>query len=473
VICFELLQIDNEEEMETNDLKKMVQFESESKRLMEIENEQYVRKHFFNNLKINFKINLFDGGLSTDISKDFLNWPMPEKIQKAISQFSNLQSKLQNPKELPNFYSVNACVISPNLLQPDKYLDNKFTYYLTEYRKQILGQIKQVPQEKLKIILTGIQDSGKSYFLSDYVLRQRSLCKDSDCRILYINNSEEYCKMPLDYIISELVYELCFECEDENELSDFEYPPRKDKTITSKNQIVHWISYLRDHLTLVDLSSLRRFMKRMKKFLNAKGKKVILIWDQIHILYKKKASALDEKIFNIFCSRAIFDLIFVTSNGYDPIFKISLEDFQLYVNPFQMFNEIELKKLIRLDCDNYHPKDIMDLEIYTDMVLELIEGSISEYHLYKKIWNWSGFQCKILEKTFHEIKNDYITTRKEFIVNCEIKFMKEKIINFKNLMGYLECLRKFKAYRNYKAIKNLDERVIIYFNFFFNFLKLF
>ena len=158
----------------------------------------------------------------------------------ARNKFTNLQSKLQmkNLKEFPKFYKIDSTLLSPNLLQQDRYLESNFTYLSTKYRDLIYEKI-QKNQESEKIVLTGIQSSGKSFFLSDFVLRQRSLGENSKNRVLYVNNSEEYWANPIRYIINELIYALCFDCDEDKMLDDLADPPYQNSQINSKNQIIH------------------------------------------------------------------------------------------------------------------------------------------------------------------------------------------------------------------------------------------
>ena len=132
------------------------------------------------------------------------------------------------------------------------------------------------------------------------------------------------------------------------------------------------------------------------------------------------------------------------------------------MNSFQIFNDVEMKKIILLDSEVYHSKDIRNIHIYANMVFNLTQGSLSEYHHYKKAWNWIDRQCSIPEKNFEEIKENYIKMRKDFIRKSETKFREEKIKDMTDLMNYLDCLRKFRIYNNYKAIRDVDEKANLY-----------
>ena len=108
------------------------------------------------------------------------------------------------------------------------------------------------------------------------------------------------------------------------------------------------------------------FLAEMKNFFNNKGIKLILVWDQIN-------NAFNQQIFEM----------------------PGEKDVPLNVNPFETFNENELKQIIRLDCKNYHPKDFTDIESYSEKIFELVQGSLSEYHHFKKAWNWLNFESDI------------------------------------------------------------------------------
>jgi len=400
-----------------------------------------------------------------------------EKIKQTISKFSNLQSKLKNKKELPDLYSVNISLLSPNILQQEKYPEGIFTYYCTKYRKQMLSDVKNIIEKTNKIILTGIQDSGKSYFLSDFVLRHRLSGKDSEYRFIYVNNSEELTKDYETYIFSELIYAFCFDSMEDCELKDF--PPPPVIYGESKNQIFQWIQYLYKKF---NQHSLKDFLKKIKVYFNGKGIKVILVWDQINVLHRKETDIKKSlKIFEVFEKKKLFDLIFLSaSNMNDRIYKIRSEDEKIEVNPFLVFSESELQELIRLDCEKNHPKDIHDLTKYAKEVFVLTQGSLSEYHHYKTAWNWNLFNCKINEMTFRQIKDNYLKKRNKFIYAKEAKFQVEKIKNFDDLMDYVECLRKSILYKNYQTIKDPEEKALYFFPLkfilifrdFFNFWKI-
>ena len=143
--------------------------------------------------------------------------------------------------------------------------------------------------------------------------------------ILYINNSDEFCKKPTDYITSELIYGLCFDCMEENELKDLEYPPTIDENIKSKNKIVHWIQYLEKNFMPNDEKPLTTFLKIIKKFFNANGIKLILVWDQINILYSMETSNQNQNIFNALCTKILFDSIYYSaSNNNNQIISFAL-----------------------------------------------------------------------------------------------------------------------------------------------------
>jgi len=328
----------------------------------------------------------------------------------------------------------------------------------------MLNDVKNlIEKKKNKIILTGIPDSGKSYFLSDFVLRHRLSCQDSEYRIIYVNNSEEFTKDYNTYIFSELIYAFCFDVIEDCELENL--PPPPIIYGKSKNQIFQWIQYLDENL---DPKSLEVFLDNIKAYFNAKGIKLIVIWDQINVLnqnepYFKK----NLKIFEVFETKSLFNLIFVSApNNYDKIYKTRLEDKKIEVNPFLVFNEVELKKLISLECEKNHPKDIdiHHLSKYAKEIFELTQGSLSEYYHYKTAWKWTLFHCKINEMTFREIKDNYLKKRNKFIYTKEAKFQVEKIKNFDDLMDYVECLRKSILYKNYQSITDVEEKVIYVFS---------
>ena len=98
------------------------------------------------------------------------------------------------PSEMPNFYSINKRILSMNILQENRYFEEEFLYYNTKYRSEMKNQIDEYLSSNLnqRLFLKGLMTTGKSYFLSDYVLRKRAQGKNAKVRILYINNSEGF-----------------------------------------------------------------------------------------------------------------------------------------------------------------------------------------------------------------------------------------------------------------------------------------
>ena len=379
-----------------------------------------------------------------------------DKLEKIRGKFLNLESKAN---EFPSFYSVDLSKISPNELQSKKYLQEKFTYYLTEYRKKKLEEMKQIPFFRFKRYLTGIQDSGKSFFLSDFVLRQRFLCKESKYRILYINNSAKFIKSEVMYIMDELIYTFCFDTEDKGELKDMKYPPIIEKNIDTKNQIVHWLYYLQKNFEIGNYRPLYDFFKEVKQYYQSNNIEFILIWDQINVLYRKKSDF--QTILNQFCNPWFFDWVLLSaSNNNKETIEVSKEDYEIKMDSSKTFNESELKHLIRLDAKNYHPLDTKKyLKKYVEDVFKLTEGSLSEYHQYKSAWNWEEFKCDISDFSFNDLKQLYNDERKGFIIKTETKFRKENIADEQDLLKYYTCLRKAIVVPDYNAIIDGKKKV--------------
>ena len=378
-----------------------------------------------------------------------------DRLEKIRRKFLNLKSKAN---ELPSFYSVDLSKLSPNELQSKKYLQEKFTYYLTEYRKKKLEEMKQIPFFRFKRYLTGIQDSGKSFFLSDFVLRQRFLCKESKYRILYINNSAKFIKSQVRYIMNELIYTFCFDTEDKGELKDMKYPPIIEKNIDTKNQIVHWLYYLQKNFEIGNYRPLYDFFKEVKQYYQSNNIEFILIWDQINVLYRKKSDF--QTILNQFCNPWFFDWVLLSaSNNNKETIEVSKEDYEIKMDSSKTFNESELKHLIRLDAENYHPFDTIDMEQYVKDVFKLTEGSLSEYHHYKSAWNWKEFKCKISYGSFNNIKTKYKDEREGFVIKTETKFRKKNIEDEQDLFEYFACLRKAITLNDYRAIIDDEKKV--------------
>lgn len=228
-----------------------------------------------------------------------------KKLNLILEMFSNLITKLEsyNLKEMPDIYSISKICISANLLQADRYFENEFLYYQTEYRKKFLTDLREIYLEKnIQICLTGIQAIGKSHFLSDYVLRNRIKGKDSDFRILYMNESGYFNFKK--FIINELLYELCFDIEEEKEIVNFPQPPNGSYLV--KNQILQWLIYLDSSDPTNTVSDFYNFLKHLHIYFRSIKKRVIFICDQINNLKK-------ESLYKMFCENNLFDLILISS----------------------------------------------------------------------------------------------------------------------------------------------------------------
>ena len=367
--------------------------------------------------------------------------------------------------ELPDFYSVNVAMVSPNKLQSEKFLENKFTFYFSSHRKKAFFELEDVLQKKWKILVTGIKDSGKSHFLADYVLRYRFLGKDACARILYINNSELFSSNPKKYLMSELVYELFYDLEDESDSDDFHDlgdPPLIDKDLVTSNKLVRWMHYMHDNFSLVNLNELVTFLAKLKKALNSRGMKVNLIWDESNVMLGPNMIPFDTELFRCMCDKLLFDSVIlgVTNNHLNPL-KIDSDDYRLEIDAFEVLDAHEMKKLILMDCENF-PKDVEDLVAYSNNVFELTEGSIAEYHYYKKAWIWKNLESTVTKQKFVEIQENFIRSREDMIFESESLFQIEKILCLPNLLEYLECLRKVRVYSNFKQITDEDEKVLLY-----------
>jgi len=91
-----------------------------------------------------------------------------KKLEIIKSLFLQLS---ENP--LPDFYSVNQRVLSMNNMQKDRFRNDRFIYLQTKQRKNMFVQMMNEinSKKKGKLTVSGLQGSGKSHFLADFVFR--------------------------------------------------------------------------------------------------------------------------------------------------------------------------------------------------------------------------------------------------------------------------------------------------------------
>jgi len=279
------------------------------------------------------------------------------------------------PVEIPKFYAINKVILSMNSMQPDRYYEKTFLYYDTLYRDSIRNQIDELLSSELslKIQLKGLMGSGKSYFLSDYVLRKRVQRQHAKFRILYINNSEQFLRSPLAYLFNELKYMIWFDFEN-NEDFDFK----------------KWLNILNKNRCMENKTTYLEFLSELKDYYKSKGIKVILIWDQINVLYRdenktKSGFSLYE---NLTESDTFFNHIILSASNNNKEINLEVEEITtIEMNPFEVFNKKEFRSLIDAEAAifNLIPSDVEKEEIshYLSELCDILNFSICEYFFYK------------------------------------------------------------------------------------------
>lgn len=330
-----------------------------------------------------------------------------------------------------------------NQLQNYRYLEDIFIYFNTQYRIVIREEIDKIIEFNIKslIYLKGLMGSGKSYFLSDYVLQKRFQGKESRFRILYINNSEAFLRNPIPYLFNEIKYMLCFDFEDNNNEFDF----KNSFEILDKDQSIDgWEFY-------------KKFLKDLKKYFLRQNKKLILIWDQINVLYREQRR--NEQGFLIYSTLSnnftFFDhIILIVSNENQEINLKNIVADVIEMNPFQVFTNSEFESLI--EAETYYfkliPCDLKEkitISKYIFELCKLLNYSISEYHCYKLgAWNEKKNLSNISKETAETNKNQYIENRKIEITNSEEKFRLEYLKKNNDLCEYYLTIRKLIVYND-------------------------
>lgn len=343
------------------------------------------------------------------------------------------------PEEMPKLYAINKAILSMNSMQPDRYLEKNFLYYNTLYHDGMRNQIDDLLSSELifKIQLKGQMVSGKSYFLSDYVLRKRVKRQQAEFRILYINNSEQFLRRPLDYLFNELKYMVCFDFEQNGDL-DF----------------TKWLSILNKNRCMRNDKTYLEFLGDLKNYYNSKGIKVILIWDQINVLYRDENKA--DSGFKLFKemtqSNLFFDHIILSASNNNKEINLEVEEIvTIEVDPFKVFNKREFRSLIEVEAAlfNLIPSDVKkdSASQYFSELSDILNFSISEYFFYKSTaWDDDLFCFNIKDSTAKTNETNYCENRKIMIRNSEQKFRKEYLKSNDDLYFYYLNLQKIQVY---------------------------
>ena len=362
----------------------------------------------------------------------------------------------KNP--LPDFYSVNKKVLSMNKMQKDRFRDDSFLYMQTKLRKKLFNQMMNEINTKknCRLTLTGLQRSGKSQFLADFVLRNR--LNNQRLRILYINDGEQYFGNWNKYIRNEIIYMICLDLDIAN------FQPKKTfkkEELKGTDDIIEWLLYLENH---VSNENLLEFLRNLSTYYREKGIKMLVIWDQINVMGrtiygdKQDAQRLYQKITS---PDEFFDFIFLSaSNNNENIKDTENRDVSqiLEVNPFEVFNHVEFSQLVKHECDlyNYKPNNVQEIPNDLEELCELLNYSISEFFSYKEAF-WVNTSTipyyKFQNYTWKEIKEKFTSTREKEIQASEELFQKNI-----NLPVHLEeYYQAMKLLLTFEEMNSLDE----------------
>jgi len=388
-----------------------------------------------------------------------------ENITFVQNFFFQMQSSL-NGRTFPNFYSVDPIVISRNFLQPDRYFEAKFRYCNTVYRQSIFEKINQIisSNDQSKIKLTGLQGSGKSFFLSDYVLRKRILGKTAKTRIFYINNSDKFIQDSWSYFFKELVYMLIFDLEmDQKDFKEISLEIDFGKPIENPQDIFQWLLFLNENQSEEKKGFFFDFLQKLKKYFNNLNIKLILIWDQIKSFFRDehKNNSNIYTFGNLTQSFTYFDHIMLSASNINQELQNLDESFlKIDIMPFKVFTKIELRNLVKTEFSSYshyrpNDKKKEEFEKYSLDLCEFLHYSISEYFIYKKTsWDIENKILQINAKSFSDLRANYLEKRAEAMRESENHFRKEYIKSKDKLFHYNEALAKILTY---DEISNLSQ----------------
>lgn len=199
------------------------------------------------------------------------------------------------------------------------------------------------------------------------------------------------------------------------------------------------------------------FFLKTKNYFNSKGIKLIIIWDQINVLYRTQSKIGEELIIykTLTNNNLLFDHIILSSSNNNE--EINMKDKNtkpLEINPFEVFNKSEFKNLVQVEIDllNLIPSDInkenpSEYKKYISDLCEMLNFQICEYHCYKSMAWDDDFLCfKIKNKNFDTNREKYYRRRKAEIQNSEEKFREVYLKRASNLKDYYFTLKKIQVY---------------------------
>jgi len=366
--------------------------------------------------------------------------------------FLKIIDKQKNQEDLPKFYSVDNILISMNKLQNDRFNRDKFLYLQTNYRNEKFNQIMNLikSEGELKLALTGLQGSGKSHFLADFVLRNRLISKKSNLRILYINHSGQYLSLPYSYILNEIKYMVSLDIDiSQFEMTNSSSPPDK---ITGSDDIILWLLFVHQNLFY---ENIKMFLTKLKIYYTEIGIKLVIIWDQINVLERdeNKNDLLYQEVTRDF---SLFHCIFLSASNNNKVIKAATfnEYFTIEeIDPFKVFDKNEFCKLVKILIEkyDYKPMDFINLKNYHQDLCKFLNYSISEFLCYKNMFvQFFNFR----KYSWKEIQDKFIQTRKGDIIRSEQKFQMKYLKLAMDLNDYYQTM---KLILTYEEIETMDE----------------
>ena len=369
-------------------------------------------------------------------------------------------------KPLPEFYLINKIALSLNELQLGRFLEKNFLYLHTTHRKTIFDKMTNLMNsKKFTSGLTGLQGTGKSHFLADFVLRHRLSFDKSKIRIMYINNSVLYFANPTNYILNELIYMVCLDLNIDQFNMEEDSVEIPENIINNSNDIIKWLLFLHKKKSV---EKIKVFVECLKSYYNKIGIKLVIVWDQINVFSQedKKNQNMELELYKSFSkSYEFFDCILLsasnnnkqinssTDSGWKPLDQL---------DPVQVFDHDEFSKLLKFEtyCYHYLPNDINNNENFEKFAAELSQltnYSISEYFSYKKAFRDEEEKTFLFNsKSWQEIKRIYKERRCFQINKSEVKFQQKYLSNNLELLEYYIAM---KYLLTFEEKQNMDESI--------------
>ena len=257
---------------------------------------------------------------------------------------------------------------------------------------------------------------------------------------------------PIAYLFNEIQYMICFDFENNDQFN-------------FKQQL----ATLYKSLSPAKIGVFYDFFENLKIYYNSMGIKVIIIWDQINVLYQ--AENKENRGYKIYLALTqtptLFNHVILSASNNNKEIQIEGPQFTtIKMDPFAIFNKKEFISLITAEAiffnlipSNFNKGNISE---YIADLCEILNFSITEYHSYKfTAWNSALCSSSIQNFTAEKNQNSYFKNRKIAIRKSERKFREEYLRDDDDFNSYYLAQRKIRCFNeNISISENTSVKLI-------------